>query len=41
MRETHHTMSPFHQATLFSLDTKKTVSDAWNRYHAILIKEDD
>jgi hypothetical protein len=39
-REMHHMISPFHQATLFPPGTK-TVSDAWNRYHAIPIHEDD
>ena len=29
-RETHHTMSPFHQATLVPAGMKKTVTDAWN-----------
>ena len=40
-RETHHTMSPFHQATLFPPNTKKTVTDAWNGYHSVPIHKDD
>ena len=40
-RETHHTMSPFHQATLFPEDMKKTVTDAWNGYHSVPIYEED
>ena len=34
-RETHHTMSQFHQATLFPEDMKNTVTDAWNGYHSV------
>ena len=30
VRETHHTQSLFHQATLVPSGTKKTISDAWN-----------
>ncbi|RDH89254.1 MAG: hypothetical protein DIZ77_16200 [endosymbiont of Seepiophila jonesi] len=40
-RETHHTMSPFHQATLFPANMKKTVTDAWNGYHSVPIHEED
>ena len=40
-RETHHTMNPFHQATLFPEDMKKTVTDAWNGYHSVPIHEED
>ena len=40
-RETHHTMSPFHQATLFPGNMKKTVTDAWNGYHSVPIHEED
>ena len=40
-RETHHTVSPFHQATLFPEDMKKTVTDAWNGYHSVPIHEED
>ena len=40
-RETHHTMSPFHQATLFPANMKKTVTDAWNGYHSVAIHEED
>ena len=40
-RETHHTMSPFHQARLIPGNTKKTVLDAWNGYHSVPLHEDD
>ena len=33
-RETHHTMSPFHQASIVPANTYKTVLDAWNGYHS-------
>ncbi|MCP3869657.1 MAG: hypothetical protein GY703_16510 [Gammaproteobacteria bacterium] len=34
-RETHHTPSPFKQASTVPPNTKKTVLDAWNGYHAL------
>jgi hypothetical protein len=40
-RETHHTQSPFHQATLIPSDKKKSVFDAWNGYHSVPIRECD
>ena len=39
VRETHHTKSPFHQATLVPAGTKKTITDAWNGYHSVPIRE--
>ena len=39
--ETHHTQSPFHQATLVPAGTKKTITDAWNGYHSVPIREED
>ena len=36
-RQTHHTASPFHQATSVSKNTKKTVLDAWNGYHSVYL----
>ena len=36
-RQTHHTMSPFHQATSVPKKTKKTVLDAWNGYHSVYL----
>ena len=36
-RQTHHTMSPFHQATSVPQNTKKTVLDAWNGYHSVYL----
>ena len=40
-RETHHTLSPFHQATLIPKGKKKSVFDAWNGYHSVPIRECD
>jgi len=40
-RETHHTQSPFHQAMAVPKNTKKTVTDAWNGYHSVPIRECD
>ena len=34
-RETHHTPSPFNQASVVPPHTKKTVLDAWNGYHSL------
>ena len=39
-RQTHHTMSPFHQATSIPAGTKKTVLDAWNGYHSVYLDPD-
>ena len=36
-RQTHHTMSPFHQATSIPGGVKKTVLDAWNGYHSVYL----
>ena len=36
-RQTHHTMSPFHQASMVPSNTKKTVLDAWNGYHSVYL----
>ena len=41
VRQTHHTPSPFHQASSVPPNTKKTVCDAWNGYHSIPIREAD
>ena len=35
VRQTHHTMSPFHQASMVPANTRKTVLDAWNGYHSV------
>ena len=40
-RETHHTISPFHQARSVPAGTKKSVFDAWNGYHSVAIRESD
>ena len=40
-RQTHHTQWPFQQASIVSLDTYKTVTDAWNGYHSVAIKQED
>ena len=39
-RETHHTMSPFHQASMVPANKYKTVLDAWNGYHSCALDED-
>ena len=39
-RYTHHTLSPFHQASMVPANTKKTVLDAWNGYHSCLLHPD-
>ena len=38
-RETHHTQSPFHQASSIPSGKKKTVFDCWNGYHSIPLHE--
>ena len=40
VRETHHTQSLFHQATLVLSGTKKTITDAWNGYHSVPIRKE-
>jgi len=40
-RETHHTQSPYHQVRSVPLSSNKTVSDAWNGYHSIPLREKD
>ena len=40
-RETHHTLSPFHQARSVPHGKIKTVFDAWNGYHSVPICEAD
>ena len=39
-RETHHTPSPFNQASVVPPHTKKTVLDAWNGYHSLALSPD-
>lgn len=34
-RATHHTPSPFNQASLVPPNTRKTILDAWNGYHSL------
>ncbi|XP_048759339.2 uncharacterized protein LOC125668944 [Ostrea edulis] len=40
VRQTHHVPSPFHLADHVPQGTKKTVTDAWNRYHSVAIREE-
>ena len=40
-RETHHTLSPFHQARLICHAKEKTVLDAWNGFHSVRIRPED
>ena len=39
-RETHHTPSPFNLVSTIPTGTLKTVLDAWNGYHSLLIGDD-
>ena len=41
VRQTHHVQSPFHLAVRVPQNTKKTVTDAWNGYHSVPIREED
>ena len=40
-RETHHTQSPFHQAWSIPHGTRKTIFNAWNRYHSVPLHPND
>ena len=40
-RETHHTQAPFHQVRSVPNHVKKTVTDAWNGYHSVPLREED
>ena len=40
-RETHHTPSPFHLARSIPHHKKKTIFDAWNGYHGVVLAEED
>ena len=41
VRQTHHVQTPFHLADRVPQGTKKTVTDAWNGYHSVPIREED
>ena len=41
VRQTHHVPTPFHLADRVPQHTKKTVTDAWNGYHSVPIREED
>ena len=41
VRQTHHVQSPFHLAGQVPQRTIKTVTDAWNGYHSVPIREED
>ena len=41
VRQTHHVQSPFHLAVRIPQNTRKTVTDAWNGYHSVPIREED
>ena len=41
VRQCHPTDSPLKQATNVPHNTKKSVLDAWNRYHSVAIREKD
>ena len=40
LRETHQTISPFHQVSDLDLNGYKTVMDAWSGYHALPLTEE-
>ena len=40
LRETHHTPSPFNIVSIIPPGKKKTVLDAWNGYHSVLLSPD-
>ena len=37
LRKTHHTSSPFNQASLVPVHTRKTVLDTWNSYYSLTL----
>ena len=41
LRETHHVKPPFQQAKSIPRDTWKSVTDAWNGYHSVPLREED
>lgn len=41
VREVHHVRPPFQQARAIPPSTWKTVTDAWNGYHSVPIREED
>ena len=41
VRETHHVKPPFQQARSIPGNTYKSVTDAWNEYHSVLLHPDD
>ena len=41
MRNTHHTVPPFHQARAIPAKTYRSVTDAWNGYHSVPVREED
>ena len=41
VRQTHHVQSPFHLAVQVPQNTVKTITDAWNGYHSVPIREED
>jgi hypothetical protein len=40
-RETFETESPFHLARRIRMDNWKTVTDAWNGYHSVPLRQTD
>ena len=41
LRETHHTVRPFNQARAIPHGTYRSVTDAWNGYHSVPVREED
>ena len=40
-RDTHHVVPPFKQARVIPPGTFRSVTDAWNGYHSVPVREDD
>ena len=40
LRETHHTPTPFEQVSTVPPNTLKTILDAWNGYHSVLLAQE-
>ena len=41
LRDTHHTVPPFQQARTIPHSTYRSVTDAWNGYHSVPVREED
>ena len=41
IRDTHHTLSPFQQARSIPPNRYQTLTNAWNEYHSVPVKEEN